>query len=133
MPQQRERQAGSRARRARDEGSPKEEAGKVRDRLLRVRDLAPVHGWFELSYASYLVLQRSLMEAMPVRWQLRFVRLMDEVKLEFDTRKIHSDFRVIAMDGNRFVQDPLRFYRHVDRELIDSVRRKRGVAVEPHP
>jgi hypothetical protein len=96
----------------------------VRNRLVGVFD--PVHGWFCLTYANYLVIQRSLMQAMPVTWQRRFVQLMYEVREEFDTDKLCSDFRVNAIDGNgRFVQDPLRFYRHVNPELIESIRRKR--------
>jgi hypothetical protein len=37
----------------------------------------PVHEHFELSYASYKVLPRTVLQSMPVWWQRAFVDLMD--------------------------------------------------------
>jgi hypothetical protein len=39
-------------------------------------DLQIVHGWFELSYAQYLTVPRSVLEAMPQEWQARFVHCL---------------------------------------------------------
>lgn len=39
-----------------------------------------VHAWFELSYASYLVWPRSVMQQMPAEWQQRFVALAKELE-----------------------------------------------------
>jgi hypothetical protein len=41
-----------------------------------VRD--DIHAYFGLSYANYLVLNRTLLEAMPEEWQLRFVTMLEE-------------------------------------------------------
>ena len=38
---------------------------------------SPVHEHFELSYASYKVLPRTVLQSMPVWWQRAFVDLMD--------------------------------------------------------
>ena len=67
--------------------------------------------WFESSYSAYVVLNRSIMEAMPLNWQYRFVQLMNEIEETIDTDKLCSDFWVRAKEGNRFVHDPYREYR----------------------
>lgn len=39
----------------------------------------PVHTWFSLSYSNYQVLPRTLMQSMPVEWQERIVRCLEEI------------------------------------------------------
>lgn len=39
----------------------------------------PIHHFFSLSYASYLVLRRSVLQSMPKGWQARFVALLNEL------------------------------------------------------
>lgn len=46
-----------------------------------------VHEYFGLTHANYLVMHRTLLEAMPVEWQENFVRLLDE----YDTAWDHID------------------------------------------
>ena len=53
-----------------------------------VLEEAPFHGWFQLSYSSYLVLPRSLLEAMPLEWQARMILLLDEMAEVFENRLI---------------------------------------------
>lgn len=91
------------------------------------RDSDPIHGFFGLTYASYLVLHRSLMRPMPIEWQRRMTQLLREMREEYDTEKVPSDFMVRVRGRNgRFVDDPLASYRHISAELIDSVRRHDG-------
>lgn len=72
----------------------------------------PMHEWFGLSYSSYLVLQRSVIQAMPVEWQHRMVALLEEVEARFDTSHCPPRFSVHARDERgRFVLDPFRDYR----------------------
>jgi hypothetical protein len=74
---------------------------------------APVHLWFELTYSAYLVVQRSVLQAMPVEWQRRFVRLLNQIEQTLDVSDVPRSFRVLALDArNRFVSDPYRDYRH---------------------
>lgn len=50
-----------------------------------------IHGWFGLTYASYLVVPRSVLQSMPADWQARLVQLLGELD---DTRwneKLPSD------------------------------------------
>lgn len=42
-----------------------------------------VHTFFNLTYASHLVLSRSLLQSMPEPWQAQFVRLLDELELAY--------------------------------------------------
>lgn len=39
-----------------------------------------VHAWFGLTYSNYLVLNRTLLEAMPEEWQLDFVQKLEELQ-----------------------------------------------------
>lgn len=79
----------------------------------------PVHLHFGLSYASYFVWQRSLMQAMPLAWQQRFVQLATE----FDDATRHlkdrpDSFMVRARnDQQRFISDPYGAYRHSNLNL----------------
>lgn len=43
------------------------------------RTSGPVHTWFELSYANFLVWHRTHMQSMPVEWQQRFADLAEEL------------------------------------------------------
>lgn len=42
-------------------------------------DPEPIHLWFNLTYANYLVLPRSVLQSMPQPWQARFCTLLDEL------------------------------------------------------
>lgn len=47
----------------------------------------PIHGWFELSYANYLVVPRARLQSMPVEWQERMVACLEEL----DAAYVHLD------------------------------------------
>ncbi|MFD7734312.1 hypothetical protein ACFV6F_28535 [Kitasatospora phosalacinea] len=49
-----------------------------------VLDDQPVHTWFGLSYAAYLVVPRTLMQSMPPAWQQRMVACLRELDAAFD-------------------------------------------------
>lgn len=84
--------------------------------------------WFNLTYASYLTVPRSLLEAMPKKWQRRFYKLFSEVDEAFPqgcpAEGQHYEVHTRDETG-RFVADPLREYRHPDVRLIDSLRKPR--------
>lgn len=44
----------------------------------RIMDRGPIHAFFELTYASWLVLPRVSLQEMPTDWQARFVALLEE-------------------------------------------------------
>jgi hypothetical protein len=92
---------------------------------------AAIHHWFGLTYASYLVLPRTLLQYMPAEWQRRFVGMLEELEAVFE-RSTPKDagYEVQLRDQHTglFVYDPLRNYRHPDPALIDSYKRSRGAA-----
>lgn len=88
---------------------------------LAIDDPNQIHAWFGLTYANYLVLPRTIMQAMPGEWQNRFVELMDELKKTFDYTESNQDYEVRLrkqideFDGRpvyKYLDDPLSNYRH---------------------
>lgn len=72
-----------------------------------------VHEWFELSYSNYLVLNRTILQAMPGEWQERFVACLDELRAAAEDVPKVDCFRVHAVDERgRFIADPVPHYRH---------------------
>ena len=80
--------------------------------------------WFGLSYASFLVLPRVLMEAMDDPWKERMAVLLKEFDTEF-VNVPDTAFTVRITDLNRrLLKTPewLLNYRHPDKAQIDSFR-----------
>ncbi len=77
----------------------------------------PIHTWFSLSYASYLVLPRAVLQRMPVGWQMKFVELVNEIEETLDYGD--TDY-VVTKKGakGRYNRDPLSDYKYYDRDLI---------------
>lgn len=44
----------------------------------------PIHEFFGLSYAQFLVLSRTVLQSMPLDWQKRFVKCLMELDAEID-------------------------------------------------
>jgi hypothetical protein len=42
-----------------------------------------IHTWFNLTYANYLVVPRSVLQSMPDDWQVRFVVCLEEMERVF--------------------------------------------------
>ena len=86
--------------------------------------------WFGLSYASFLVLPRVLMEAMDDPWKERMAVLLKEFDQEFvNVPSVNFTVRVTD-DDNRMVKTPewMLNYRHPDRALINSFRKQEAYA-----
>jgi len=73
-----------------------------------------VHGFFGLTYSSYLVLPRSVLQAMPNEWQAKLVALLRELGEAFETKwEPDGGYMVKAWGADRkFVSDPFSNYRH---------------------
>jgi hypothetical protein len=71
-----------------------------------------VSTWFNLTYASYLVLPRLWFESMPIEWQYKFTKLLNEVleTLEIDTN-FEATYTVNHTVNGKFAKDPYRDYR----------------------
>ncbi len=78
----------------------------------------PIHMWFELTYAQYLTIPRSVLQSMPQEWQARFVGLLKQLDATFDWHPKEGRYWVKLKDGKgRYVQDPLMDYER-GRRLI---------------
>lgn len=82
---------------------------------------SPVSEGFGLSYASYLVFPRVLMEQMPFEWQTQFRRLWDEWS---DTWQGERQLYAVTIRdaAGHFGNDPLGNYRYPDWAAIERAR-----------
>jgi hypothetical protein len=86
---------------------------------------------FGLTYASYLVWRRVLMESMPLDWQERFVALAEEFNDTFEGYEPERGWSVLPRArGGRYGADPLRNYRRPDLALIERLRVRKNVTTE---
>lgn len=86
---------------------------------------SPINVWFELSYAQYLTIPRSILEAMPEEWQIRMTKCLEELDESFDWRPSEGRYWVrLKDDKGRYVSDPLMEYRHPDKKYINSLKTK---------
>ncbi len=89
-------------------------------------DQEPVRLWCGLSYLNYIVIPRTQLQQMPVRWQREFVFLLEQAGTYFtDIPDVHYMVAARDTDG-RFIKDPLAEYRHPIRLT------PRGQAVETY-
>jgi len=79
----------------------------------------PIHEWFELTYASYLVLPRSILQSAPVEWQKRFVELLEKLETMYGEVPTNGTYYVSLKDDNtgKFTGDPLRDYERGSRRI----------------
>jgi hypothetical protein len=70
----------------------------------------PIHEWFELTYASYLTLPRSVLQSMPIEWQERFVACLRELGEEFDYLDWPRYTVSARTSDGRFRRDPIPNY-----------------------
>jgi hypothetical protein len=87
---------------------------------------ADVHGWFELSYAKYLTIPRSILQSMPVEWQKRFVACLQELDDALPWRPAEGRYWVQLKDASgRYVEDPFDEYRHAPIWTAEMVGKAR--------
>jgi len=73
----------------------------------------PIHNWFELSYAQYLTIPRSVLQEMPNEWQKRFVQCLEELDSTLDWRPKDGCYWVKLKDGKgQFKKDRFMNYRY---------------------
>lgn len=93
------------------------ELSGVESTELSERLQGPMHSFFGLSYANYLVLPRSLIQLMPVEWQERLKTCLEEMHVNFEQDA--DNYSVQLRDENgRFIKDPLAAYRHPNYDAI---------------
>jgi len=77
-----------------------------------------IHYWFELSYAQYLTIPRSVLQSMPNEWQKVFVKCLEELDDKIDWRPKGGRYWVCLKDSKgRYVHDPLMDYKRGGRKI----------------
>ena len=82
-----------------------------------------IHEWFGLSYASYLVLPRSILQSTPQEWQDKFVDLLEELEeMGFKCPEEGKTYSVNARDDKtgRFTTDIFQEYERGRRMIIPA-------------
>lgn len=82
-----------------------------------------IHEYFGLTYCSYLVLQRSILQSMPTKWQKKFVDLLEELEVATcNLTDLPGGFTVNAREGSRFITDPYKRYERGRRRVILNLK-----------
>lgn len=84
---------------------------------------SPIHDWFELSYAQYLTVPRSVLQSMPYEWQEKFTDLLEELDDTIDWRPKDGRYWVKLKDSKgRYISDPLMDYQR-GRRMIPHAKK----------
>ena len=83
----------------------------------------PMHEFFELSYAQYLVLQRSVIQSMPLPWRIRLRVLLDELDETIDWRRDGYVVIRVNEDGDE-IEDDLADYQRGRRRIPHLPRKE---------
>ena len=79
---------------------------------------SPIHDWFELTYAQYLPVPRSVMQSMAVSWQREMVDLLGELGETIDWLPKDGCYWVSLRDcKGRYQHDPLGDYERGRRYI----------------
>jgi hypothetical protein len=77
-----------------------------------------IHDWFELTYAQYLTIPRSVLQSMPEQWQKDFVQLLENLDDTIDWRPKEGRYWVKLKDKKgRLIDDPLMDYERGRRKI----------------
>lgn len=88
-----------------------------------IMDKEIIHQWFGLSYASYLVLPRSILQSAPEQLQKRLVDCLEELESLFGNVPDSGTYIVSLKDeNNRFIKDGYRDYER-GRRIIPMRKR----------
>ena len=104
--------------------------------MLRPHGPGHLHGWWELSYAQYLTIPRSVMQSMPADWQEKMAALLYQLDEDIDWRPKDACYFVTlnrveeVEDGYSAkgveIDDPLADYqRGPPANLLEDSRRAR--------
>lgn len=63
-----------------------------------------VHRYFELSYSTYLVMHRTLLQSMPDEWQNKFIDLVEEFDESFRYKNYRGSYLVRPAESTYYVE-----------------------------
>lgn len=85
----------------------------------KVETLKSVHDYFGLTYCSYIVLPRTVLQSMPEDWQDKFISLMEEMDGRTGWRQqLPGEYNVtMRTDDGKFSIDPFLDYERGRRKI----------------
>lgn len=89
-----------------------------------------IHEWFELTYAQYLTIPRSILQSMPASWQKKFVQLLEELDETYDWRPQKGTYRVQLYDIVQNTDGENEWGSPQDDPLMDYERGRRNIPKE---
>jgi hypothetical protein len=91
--------------------------GKVRPNYI-YNPWDPIHQWFGLTYASYLVMPRSVLQQIDPKLQKKLVEVLTEICWYYDWPNSGADYQVTMRDEDgKYKQDILRNYRYPEFKI----------------
>lgn len=103
----------------------KQTKGTKEETVLRTPGFDALHLWWELSYAQYLTIPRSVMQSMPDEWQAKMAALLNELDETIEWRPSEGLCYMVELRGNvdqegfqeYTVRDPLADYQRGRRQI----------------
>lgn len=91
---------------------------KIKENIILADD-EPIHEWFELSYAQYLTIPRTVLQSMPTEWQRNFVDLLKKLDGTINWRPDGKTYWVQLKDNEtgEYCHDELADYQRGRRIL----------------
>lgn len=97
-----------------------------------------LHLWWELSYAQYLTIPRSVMQSMPDEWQDKMAALLNELDERIEWRPKQGCYKVELRDYAYELDEAEDYEKFVWKEelpdpLADYARGNRRLPLKPKP
>ena len=88
-----------------------------------------IHTWFQLTYAQYLTIPRSVLQSMPLEWQYKFVELLEELDETnwLDTLPDKTCYKVDLREYHYNMKDEFKWGKKVDDPLGNYDRGRRNI------
>jgi hypothetical protein len=84
----------------------------------------PIHEFFGLTYANYLVLPRAILQSLPLPTQRKLVQVLEEIRALYGDDFQPPAYRVLCLDERgKFITDPCPHYNK-GRERIEPTQVK---------
>lgn len=101
----------------------KKAAAKLKNERNKVKIPHLIQDWFELTYAQYLTIPRSVLQSMSNLWQEKFVSLLEELDETIDWRPNGGRYWVRLKDiTGRFVEDGFMDYERGRRIINHKIK-----------
>ncbi len=78
----------------------------VEDGIKNIWEDARLPFWSSTNHTNYLIIQRSLLQSMPLEWQNKLITMLQEMAETFGN-KSNGDFKLSRISEGAYIKDPL--------------------------